>query len=291
MIIKIKDFIPVTYNKKNGGNFMVNYFNLNVPEELLKEESEQLSLFPSCSLLNELEEFFYGRSEEITAKLIRIKEWIFSLQVNHKELCTSIIYGNVFHRIAVEDGLYSQNPENNQPFYEERTSYFSNHAVDLAFSLGDKMAQLVNIADDVKWDESTVNLFKLLDNGTSLSEQYKVPLKKLYEKRNEIKNARHMKIHKYESDLQKTKVSVEAGAINGRTATIVLLGIDNIPITPYQNLKKCSDFEVLFKEVTNDVLEITCDKLLSGFKDEITKYGIAKIGMGITTELTSLKFE
>lgn len=263
---------------------MEDYLKLNVDEKLLIEESEKLTPFPNCFILNELEEFFCNNNQEIVEKLLRIKEWIFSLQVNNKELCTCIIYGNIWYKKEVEN-FSLENFNVNQQFYKEHASYFSNHAIDLAFSLGDKVAQLVNIASNLNLKDENISLHKILNSTNPILKAYETDLKKLKEMRDKIKDARHMKIHNYESDLQKTSININAGKINDRPAQIATYGLARIPTSPNEHLKKCSEFHSVFIEVVNNILRVTCNSLKDGFEDELHEIGVLKTAIGIKSKL------
>ncbi|TNP01508.1 Cthe_2314 family HEPN domain-containing protein [Bacillus pacificus] len=263
---------------------MEDYLTLNVDEKLLIEESAKLNPFPDCFILNELEEFFYNNNQEIAKKLLRIKEWIFSLQVNNKELCTCIIYGNIWCKKDAEN-FSLENFNINQQFYKEHASFFSNHAISLAFSLGDKVAQLVNIASNLNLKDKNISLHKILDCTNPILKAYETDLKKLKEMRDKIKDARHMKIHNYESDLQKTNIDINAGKINNRPAQIAIYGLARIPTTPNQKLKKCSEFHSVFIEVINNILKVICNSLKVGFEDELHEIGVMKTAMGIKSKL------
>lgn len=270
---------------------------LNVKEEQLEVISKDLSLpsSPDIKKLEEIISFLYGIEEIETNKFLKMQEWLFSIITNLKELNTAIVYG-MAHKVE-ESNIDSFISVSDQPFYHPPLSYFANHSVALAFSLGDKLAQFINVVEDINKDIDKVTLYNLTEVSKTPQMQdskFLKPLKAIAEKRTTIKDIRNNKIHKAESELIRNNVQFSEGFINNKPTTFIMQGIDNLPVVPYQTLLKSKEFYALCTDEIKVIIKLTEDYLLDKYEEyleDFNEMGVYKIGMGLNTSFTNLDLE
>ncbi|UXJ68194.1 Cthe_2314 family HEPN domain-containing protein [Lysinibacillus fusiformis] len=185
--------------------------------------------------------------------------------VTYKELETSIIYGNAKKPTDIYNEWYDKTF--NQPFYDAPCSFFANQSVSLAFSLGEKTAQFVNQLEDINLPITGVSLYKFsydekIDTViTPRNSDYKnsvlhTKLKELSDSLTPLKEIRHSKAHRLDSEFTTSTTTVSEGLMNGTepiTIAMSRIDTDRLPITPIQTLEKVKTF---FKEATNILDEI-----------------------------------
>ncbi len=195
---------------------------------------------------------------------IEIVEWINLIDVKFKELTTSVIYCHAFHYYAIDHSLYGKSDKNNW-FYEPRVSYFIANSLSNAFSALEKFAQMLNCYGKLELDEagngSKAVSFSNIYKSDRLNNKYKTILMPLNNEINKIKEERHSHIHRYDSEMNRTKIDVSKCTIM-RDGKVVEDNIDFVrssikrpPIAPYQQLKKCKSLYIIFRQCIEKVFE------------------------------------
>lgn len=258
-------------------NIFNQQINLNVEQELLIETIQELAL-PFVQQFEQLREslliaFSNAETDSDFNKNHALREWLFAVMVTYKELETSIIYGaskksTEMHGIWYDDAF-------NQSFYDAPCSFFANQSVSLAFSLGEKTAQLINIFENINMEVKKVSLFKLSDDNEitrlispnvpsykeSKSHGY---LKEIVSLLEPLKEIRHSKAHRLDSELATVKTTVHEGLKNDtEPITIVMshIDIDRLPITPSQTIDRTKTFFELVTKVLDDIFNNIIEKL------------------------------
>lgn len=260
------------YNHKIGG-FILDIFtqdvNLNVEQDLLEQTKQELSL-PFVINHEKLKEvlstaYSMARVASDFNKNHSLREWLFAVMVTYKELETSIIYGNAKKPTEMNREWYDE--AFNQPFYDAPCSFFASQSVSLAFSLGEKIAQFVNQLEDINLPITGVSLYKFSSDekvNTEISPRnsdYKnsvlhTKLKELSDSLTPLKETRHSKAHRLDSEITTATTTVSEGLKNGTepiTVVISRIDTDRLPIPPIQTLKKVKTF---FEEATTILDEI-----------------------------------
>ncbi|WP_121663470.1 Cthe_2314 family HEPN domain-containing protein [Metabacillus litoralis] len=273
---------------------------LNIEEEELKRIAIDLDLpsFPNKRKLEEIISILYGIEEVETNKLLKIADWLFSIITNHLELKTAIVYGIAHKKDDFNTDSYVA--LSNQPFYHPPLSYFANHSVELAFSLSEKLAQLINVIEDINKNIEEVSLYNFTNENVlrrtpkMQDSKFLEPLKSIADKRNIIRDIRNNKTHKAESELIRNKVQFSEGNIGDKPTTFIMHTIDNLPIVPYKTLLICKEFYITCTEKINEIIKLTEEYLLVKYEELLNDFyemGVYKIGMGQYTSLTGLNLE
>lgn len=282
---------------KKGGIIVI---LLNIEEEQLKKIENDLDLppFPDKRKLEEIISTLYGIEEIETKKFAKISEWLFSIIANHMELKTSIIYGLAHNN--TEFNMDSYVDMFNQPLYHPPLSYFTNHSVEVAFSLSEKLAQFINVVEDINKNIEEVTLYNftneraLIKTPKMLQSKFLEPLKAIAEKRTIIREIRHNKTHKAESELIRSKVQISEGFINDKPTRFIIHGIEDLPIDPYQTLLRSKEFYILCTEKISEIIKLTEEYLLikyEEFTDIFYEMGAYKLAMGQYTSFTKLRLD
>lgn len=270
---------------------------LNVEIEKLNQIQDELKLpsFPDIRKLEEFMHYLYGVEEIETNKFLNIADWLFSIIINHRELKTAIIYAHAHRTDKINTESYVSLSQ--QPFYHPQQSYFVNHAVSLVFSLSEKIAQLINVVEDINKNPDNVNLYnftnkKVLDQTPKMKDsKFLEPLTTIAENRKLIRDIRHNKIHQAESELIRSTAQIKDGFIGDKQSKFVFLTIDELPVTLYETLIKSKEFYLLCTSKLNEIIKLIEDSLLNKYElymEDFKEMGIYNVGMGLHSSFTDL---
>ncbi|MEW9701941.1 Cthe_2314 family HEPN domain-containing protein [Paenibacillus sp. SI8] len=230
----------------------MNIFNLQIDQAYMDRAQTELN-FPDLTashILGKLSDAMGGTVEQ-SQKYQTMKTWIGLLQKKYVETATSIVNGLAQFYKQADDGAISPS----EPFYHPQVSYFTENAVSRCFSLAEKLAQLINVLENIGLPEKgssrdAVSFKKVLREGSSID------LSALDNSLQILDKQRHAHIHGLNPEMTRPKVqSVAAGTINGRPAEFVIMGIDEtqLPVTPHTQLFRCKDVMDNFNATVADV--------------------------------------
>lgn len=233
----------------------MNIIDLQIDPSYLEKAMVDLNLpdFPSTEIIGKMFDAMGGALER-TQKMQSMINWIDLLEKKYRETITSIIYGLAHQYKQQEDRAYSLN----QPFYNPPTSYFTENAVSRTFSLVEKLAQLLNVFEDLGIKEQgsreAVSFWKIqaMSKTTDLSV--------LESSLKTLSPERHAHTHGMTPEMTRYNISsVSAGSINGeRSVEVIMHSIDGskLPVTPYQQLLRCKNVMENFTAVISKVFEV-----------------------------------
>ncbi|GIO38867.1 hypothetical protein J41TS12_37280 [Paenibacillus antibioticophila] len=228
--------------------------NLQIDQSYLEKAVAELSLhgFPSTGILRKLFNAFSGNVEH-SRKMQSMINWIDLLEKKYRETTTSIVYGLAHFIKQQEDGAFSQS----QPFYFPSTSYFTEDAVTRSFALSEKLAQLLNVFEELGVLESGPS-YKAV-SFSKISNMTKIDLSALDTSLKNLNPERHAHTHGMTPEMTRHQITgVFAGSINGeRPIEVIMHGIDEskLPVTPYQQLFRCKDVMDKFTTAVSKVFE------------------------------------
>ncbi|MFX3638012.1 MAG: Cthe_2314 family HEPN domain-containing protein [Candidatus Pristimantibacillus sp.] len=237
----------------------MDYIKLEVENKYLERAHKELNLpdFPSMDIIDKLYDAM-DRTMEKSQKFMSMTTWIKLLEKKYKETSTSVAYGLAHFYKQQEERQH--NPHD--PFYHPSVSFFTENAVSRSFSLGDKLAQLINVFEDKGVQESgnsnSVSFYKI-KNMTPLL----INLDTLDEALQKLKIERHIHVHGLNPEMIRNEVldysrgSINGNdVVNGKPVEIFMLGINEakMPVVPYQQLIKCKEVLTSFQTTISDVI-------------------------------------
>ncbi|WP_333871635.1 Cthe_2314 family HEPN domain-containing protein, partial [Desulforamulus putei] len=166
-----------------------------------------------------------------------------------------------FYLAKHNEGLYHKNPS--EAFYEPHVSYFIDSAADRAFSLAEKLAQLVNVykelnlAEAFKRGQEAVSFKKVVERLDNV-DRFKKILAPLESSLHAFDQLRHGHTHRFDPEITRWEVKkVAPGIKNGKDpVTVIMYGINEkaLPEPPIKQLEKCLAVQVAFNKALQDIL-------------------------------------
>ncbi len=201
-----------------------------------------------------------GTNEKDSKRLFESFQWALLLQKKYVEFCTSLIYTWAYHQKNINEGLYGKDPTD--PFYEPHISYFIDNAADQAFSLAEKLAQLVNVYKKLNLAEAYTkgkdyvnlkNVVKKLDN----EDEFKVILSTMKSSLDAFEQIRHGHTHRFDPEMTRWEVNkVSPGIKNEKDpVNVIMYGINEkaLPEPPIKQFEKCLDVLITFNKALKDI--------------------------------------
>ncbi|NRQ56062.1 Cthe_2314 family HEPN domain-containing protein [Brevibacillus sp. HD1.4A] len=192
-----------------------------------------------------------GTTKEESNKFMRMITWIRLLEKKYVEAYTSVVYGLAHHFKSEEHGLYSHS----EPFYQSQVSYFTDTATSRAFSLAEKLAQLINVYQDLGLKEAGMG--KGVVSFKNVSSKVSFNLVDLDNALIELDQDRHAHVHRLDPEIVRSEIKeVSNGLVGGKPSTLIFTGIDEtkLPVVPYQQLMKCKNVLIAFCVSISQVL-------------------------------------
>ncbi|MEK4439081.1 Cthe_2314 family HEPN domain-containing protein [Paenibacillus sp. FSL K6-2862] len=234
----------------------MNIIDLQIDPSYLEKAMVELNLsdFPSTEIIGKMFDAMGGTLGH-TQKMQSMINWIDLLEKKYREAITSIIYGLAHQYKQQEDRAYSPN----QPFFNPPTSYFTENAVSRAFSLVEKLAQLLNVFEDLGIKEQGSSR-EAVSFGKIQALSKTTDLAALERSLKTLSPERHAHTHGMTPEMTRHNISsVSAGSINGeRPMEVIVHSIDEskLPVTPYQQLLRCKNVMENFTVVISKVFEV-----------------------------------
>lgn len=237
--------------------------NLQLDQSYLDRAKAELNLpdFPSLDIIGKLYDAMGGTVEH-SQKMLSMITWIRLLEKKYHETVTSIIYGFAHHYKQQEEGFHSPS----EPFYHPQVSYFTENAVSRSFSLAEKLAQLINVWEDLGIAESGSP--RLAVSFKKIRERSVVDLSAFSDSLDTLSPERNSHTHGLNPEMSRAKVSsVGMGNLNGDggRVEIIVHSFDEskMPVTSYQQLIRCKDVVSNFAAAVSTVFEIIKESLES----------------------------
>jgi hypothetical protein len=238
----------------------VEIYNLDIETKYIDQARNDLGIPPFPNVDN-VEKKLYdsiGSTKEESNKFMSTITWLRLLQKKYVEASTSIVYGLAHHYKSVEYDLYSKT----EPFYQPQVSFFTDTATSRAFSLAEKLAQLINVYQGLGLKEAGIGKgavsFKNVQSQVSLN---LVDLKNALTTLDQDRNAH---IHRLDPEMTRGEIKeVANGFVGDKPSTLIFIGIDEtkLPVTPYQQLIKCKDVLIAFCAAVTQFLSVIDQEL------------------------------
>lgn len=252
--------------------------DLNVEESILKKTKNELNL-PYIQNFEKLKHqinmsFNKAQNDFEYNKNHLLNEALFAIMVTYKELETCIIYGTA----KKPSNMYGEwfDKHFNQIFYDAPCSFFSNQAASLSFALGEKIAQFINVLEDINLSKlKCISLFNFSNdlkikslitpkNSTYKNSKTHSQLKKLSTLLEPLKDIRNKKIHRQDPEIIKTKSTITQGYKNdNEPITIIMSDINTneLSITPSQIIDKFKEFFIAVTLILETIFSISIKKI------------------------------
>ncbi|GIM45979.1 hypothetical protein DNHGIG_15280 [Collibacillus ludicampi] len=236
----------------------MDYLTFLIDQKYIEKAEAELDIydFPSWIDLREKLDSAIGQDALKSNKMLETKQWISLLERKYKELSTSLVYCLAYHYYSVDNSLYCKNPSD--PFYEPHLSFFLDTAAGRAFSLIEKLGQMLNVYLELGLSEgkgmgakqvSFKEVIKKLDIS------YKEKLAELEKAVEDFEELRHKHTHRFNPEHSRWKVNQsDQGKLNNEEKLVVFFGLDEnkLPIVPYKQIQVYKNFQVkLYKALKN----------------------------------------